>query len=80
MDLIVTNKAELQQLIQEAVGTALQQYKPKQSAPEKFLSVTEAAKRLRVAPLTIYRGVKKGNIPHKRIGAKIKILSSYCEK
>lgn len=46
----------------------------------KYLSVAEVAKKLNVAALTIYRGVKAGKIPHKMVGNLIKIPATYLEK
>ena len=42
--------------------------------PETALTVTEAAKRLKVAPNTVYLLVERGELQHHRIGRTIRIL------
>lgn len=79
MELIVTSKEDLQRLIDEAVTKALAQFKPVPVKELKYLSVAQAAEKLGVSPLTIYRSVKAGKIPAKHLGSKIKIPSTYCD-
>ncbi len=52
---------------------------PNQSE-KKFYPVSEAAQRLGVAPITIYRGVESGKIPVKRIGSRVMLPSSYVDR
>lgn len=52
-----------------------------QPQPEKkFYPVAEAAERLGVAPITLYRGAESGKIPHKRVGSRLMIPGSFIEK
>ena len=44
--------------------------------PEAALTVAEAAKRLKVAPNTVYDLVERGELTHHRIGRTIRILSA----
>lgn len=44
---------------------------------KNFYTVEETAKILHVCTHTVYRHVNSGSIPHKRIGRKILIPSSY---
>lgn len=45
----------------------------------QFLSVEEYAERLNVSPYTVYREIKKGTIPHVRVGKAIRIPLSALE-
>lgn len=80
MALIVTTEEDLVRMIGDAVSRALAEFKPAPAREARYVTVAEAAKKLNVAPLTIYRGVKAGKIPHKMIGSLIKIPSSFLEQ
>lgn len=67
-------------MITEAVALGIAQLKPAAQKETKYLTVAEVAKKLKVAPLTIYRGMNRGEIPHKKIGSKKLIPSTYLEK
>lgn len=47
---------------------------------KKFYPVSQAAEKLCVASITIYRGVESGKIPHKRIGSRVMIPSSFVDR
>lgn len=47
---------------------------------KKFYRVSEAAQKLGVAPITIYRGTESGKIPAKRVGARVMIHSSFVDR
>jgi excisionase family DNA binding protein len=49
-------------------------------AEKKFYPVVEAAAKLGVAPITIYRGTESGKIPSKRIGSRVMIPGSFIDK
>lgn len=51
-----------------------------QIAEKKYYSVLEAAEQLNVAPLTLYRNIKSGKIPAKKIGSRIMVPGSYVDK
>lgn len=52
-----------------------------QSQPErKFYPISEAAQKLNVAQITLYRGVESGKIPHKRIGSRVMIPGSFVDR
>lgn len=46
---------------------------------KKFYPVNEAAEKLGVAEITLYRECKKGNIPSKKIGERVVIPGSYVD-
>ena len=46
----------------------------------KFYPVAEAAQKLGVATITLYRGVKSGRIPSKRIGSRVMIPGSFVDR
>lgn len=52
--------------------------KPK--AEKRFYPVAEAAQKLGVASITIYRGVESGKIPSKRIGSRVMVPSSFVDQ
>ena len=54
--------------------------KEPQQAEKKFYPVAEAALKLNVATITLYRGVDAGKIPHKRIGSRLMIPGSFVDK
>ena len=48
---------------------------PGEQVPEiRIITVREAASLLRVSTKTIYKKVSRGEIPHKKIGSKIRFL------
>jgi excisionase family DNA binding protein len=44
-----------------------------------FLSVEEAAVALRLSPITVYKHIKEGKIPCKKVGARILIPNSFFQ-
>ncbi len=50
------------------------------STPEKkYYTISEAAKKLNVAAITLYRNGKFGKVPIKKIGSRIMIPGSYVD-
>ncbi len=47
---------------------------------EKILDVRELAEFLRVNPAAVYQGVKRGTIPHFKVGQQIRFRFSEIEK
>jgi len=47
---------------------------------KQFYHVSEAAKKLGVSPITIYRGVQAGKIPSKKIGSRVMVPGSYVDR
>lgn len=47
---------------------------------KKFYSIDEAAKKLDVSRITIYRNCQSGKIPHKKVGSRILIPGSFVDK
>ncbi len=51
-----------------------------QPQPErKFYSIAEAAKKMQVAEITLYRNGKNGKIPTKKVGSRIMIPGSFVD-
>jgi excisionase family DNA binding protein len=51
-----------------------------QPQPEKrYYSVSQPAKKLNVAEITLYRNVNTGKIPAKKVGARLMIPGSYVD-
>ncbi len=46
---------------------------------KKFYPVAEAAQRLGIAPITIYRNIESGKIPAKKIGSRLLIPGSFID-
>jgi excisionase family DNA binding protein len=44
-----------------------------------FYSIAEAAKKLGVAQITLYRGTKDGKIPSKHVGSRLMIPGSFVD-
>lgn len=53
---------------------------PAVADPDAALTVAEAAKRLAVAPNTVYRLVERGQLKHHRIGRTIRILPADIDE
>ena len=52
-----------------------------QAAPErKFYTIQQAALKLNVAEITMYRNVQAGRIPSKKIGSRVMIPSSFVDR
>ena len=47
---------------------------------KKFYSVDEAAAKLGIASITMYRNVQAGKVPSKKVGGRVLIPGSYCDK
>ena len=51
-----------------------------QPEPEKkYYTIAEAAKKLNVAQITLYRNVQAKKIPAKKIGSRLMILGSFVD-
>ena len=51
-----------------------------QPQPEKkYYSISEAAKKLNVAEITLYRNGKSGKIPIKKVGSRLMVPGSYVD-
>lgn len=49
--------------------------------PEKrYYSIQEASKKLLVAPITLYRGIKTGRVPFKKVGSRLMIPGSFVDR
>lgn len=46
---------------------------------QKYYPVAQAARKLNVAEITLYRECKKGRIPSKKIGERVMIPGSYVD-
>lgn len=47
---------------------------------KKYYPISEAAEKLNVATITLYRGVEAGRIPSKRIGSRVMIPGSFVDR
>lgn len=54
--------------------------KEKPQAEKKFYPVAEAATKLGVSQITLYRGIESGKIPAKRIGSRVVLPSSFVDR
>lgn len=46
---------------------------------KKYYTISEAAKKLNVAEITIYRNAQAGKIPTKKIGSRLMVPGSYVD-
>jgi len=51
-----------------------------QSPEKRFYSIKQAAEKLSVAPITLYRNIQAGKIPSKKVGMRVMVPSSYVEQ
>lgn len=51
-----------------------------QQTEKRFYPVSEAAKKLNVSSITIYRGCENGKIPNKRVGQRLLIPGSFVDR
>jgi excisionase family DNA binding protein len=54
--------------------------KEQPQAEKKYYSIAEAAKKLNVAQITLYRNVQAGKIPAKKVGSRLMILGSFVDE
>jgi excisionase family DNA binding protein len=67
--IIVSDEKKIQQLIQEAVTSALNDWEK----PEKFISRKEACKRMGITLPTLDKAIKRGDVQAVRIGGRVLI-------
>ena len=58
----------------------LQASTPSAPIEKKFYSIAEAAQKLNVAEITIYRNAQAGKIPTKKIGSRVMIPGSFVDR
>lgn len=46
----------------------------------KYYSVDEAASKLGIASISVYRNIEKGKIPSKRVGGRLLVPGSFVDK
>ncbi|MFN7489882.1 MAG: helix-turn-helix domain-containing protein [Chryseotalea sp.] len=51
----------------------------KSQSEKKYYSIKEAADKLQVAEITLYRGGQSGKIPTKRIGSRLMVPGSFVD-
>lgn len=64
--------------IEEALAVIAAKEQPQ--TEKKFYPVAEAAQKLGVAAITLYRGIESGKIPSKRIGSRVMLPGSFVDK
>jgi len=83
MNLIITTKEELEELVKTSVKSALEEYLLQQKnkkSEEKFITVQEAAIQLKVSNLTVRNYIKRGLITAHKVGNRILIEIASIEK
>ena len=82
-ELVVIQKMELQEIIQSAVSTALQEFEKEKKIKEK-MNIKEASKYLGISEPTINRKKDQGIIPFSKLGGRVvfskKDLDEYFKK
>lgn len=76
---VVIPEKDWLQLLDDVAAIKKALSKPIVTRETKYLTVAEVAKKLKVAPLTVYRQIKAGKIPSKQVGSLIKIPSNYLD-
>lgn len=83
MKLIITTKEELEDLVKTSVKFALEQYftnQKNQQPIEKFITVQDAAVKLKVSDLTVRNYIKRGLINANKVGNRILIETASIDK
>lgn len=76
MELIITTKEDLEELVQTSVNKALAEFfleKERRAKNKDFLTVKETAKYLDVSDLTVRNYIAKGYLKAERLGHQIRI-------
>jgi excisionase family DNA binding protein len=83
MKLIITTKEELEELVKTSVKFAIEEYftlQKKQDPTEKFITIQEAAIRLKISTQTVRNYVKRGVIDGRKVGRRVLIDTASIEK
>ncbi|MEO9501908.1 helix-turn-helix domain-containing protein [Nonlabens ulvanivorans] len=83
MNLIITTEEELEDLVKTSVKFALEEYfteQKKRRPIEKFITVQDAAVRLKVSTLTVRNYIKRGLIKANKVGNRILIEVASIDK
>ncbi|MBL7851679.1 MAG: helix-turn-helix domain-containing protein [Cyclobacteriaceae bacterium] len=72
-------EAKLETILVELQDLRHTIHKAESTADKGYYSILEAAEKLKVAEITLYRNIKAGKIPFKRIGSRIMIPGSFFE-
>lgn len=65
--------------INEVLTEIQDEIRGRKTSEKKYYTVSEAAARLNVSRITLYRQIKSNTIPYKKIGARIMIPGSYVD-
>jgi excisionase family DNA binding protein len=82
MKLIITTKEELEELVKTSVKFAIEEYftlQKKQDPTEKFITIQEAAIRLKISTQTVRNYVKRGLIEARKVGNRVLIDTKSIE-
>jgi excisionase family DNA binding protein len=83
MNLIITTKEELEELVKTSVKFAIEEYfklQKKQEPTEKFITIQETAIRLKISTQTARNYVKRGVIKGRKVGRRVLIETASIEK
>lgn len=83
MNLIITTKEELEELVKTSVKFALEEYfiEQKNNQPvEQFITVKDAAVKLKVSQLTVRNYIKRGLIKANKVGNRVLIEVASIEE
>lgn len=76
MNLIISNKEELEELVKTSVDQSLDQFfqkREQETQSSKYFTVKEASKHLRVSELTVRNYIKRGMILAEKVGNRLLI-------
>jgi excisionase family DNA binding protein len=82
MNLIITTKEELEELVKTSVKNGIKEYFLQQElkdSKDPYITVQEAAVRLKVSKLTVRNYVKRGLIKARKVGNRILIDTKSIE-
>jgi excisionase family DNA binding protein len=82
MKLIITTKEELEELVKASVKNGIKEYFLQQElndSKDPYITVQEAAVRLKVSKLTVRNYIKKGLIEARKVGNRVLIDTKSIE-
>jgi excisionase family DNA binding protein len=83
MKLIITTKEELEELVKTSVKNGIKEYFLQQElndSKDPYITVQEAAVRLKVSKLTLRNYIKRGLIKARKVGNRVLIDTKSIEK
>jgi excisionase family DNA binding protein len=66
--------------IEDSLDRISSSIKSQDHSEVKYYNISDAAKKLNLAEITLYRGVKAGKYPSKKVGTRVLIPGSFVDR